>query len=293
MGLPGHCLIILNTSRKLLINSLFIIFTAYGFLPSSYALELSTLTSSQSNYKHFFTINTTAPIQVYQQNSEETEERISLLQWEESLDTQYKIPPSYDRNNHFKAWIRDPSRSSCFNIRDLVLHRQALEPIVTSKENLCKIASSKWYDPYSDQYFTQVTQLHIDHVVPLKHAYLAGASEWTPSKRCHYANFYEDPNHLLAVSGHENVSKRDKSPSSYLPPNKKFQCHYIAIWLRIKAIWHLKISDTEASTIHEFILQNHCPQDLFYISKAEYEHYERLSEKAPQACQNKKSLATN
>lgn len=212
--------------------------------------------------------------------------KLSLLAWTFHSDPQYQAPETYQRTKHFRGWIIDPSQNTCFNVRNLVLHRNALQPITLDPKNNCRIQSSSWYDPYSDEYFLRANELQIDHVVPLKNAYLAGAWNWDTAKRCHYENFLEDSTHLIPVEKTANLSKGERGPESYMPINTRFHCNYLAMWLRIKALWHLKIATLEADGIRAFINENACPTDLFEMNLQDYQRLEKKTQEPPEVCYN-------
>jgi hypothetical protein len=210
--------------------------------------------------------------------------RINLLDWLYVTDPQWMPPESYRRTVHFRGWITDPSRETCFDVRNLVLARQALDAFQTDANNKCRIYSSTWYDPYSDEYFHLAADLQIDHVVPLKNAYLAGAHAWSGERRCNYSNFLADHSHLIAVQKHANLSKGDRGPEDYLPINSQFQCQYVAEWLKIKAVWNLKIAIKEAEAIQQFLRETQCAQDGFDLAAEELAQLQVQAETPPEAC---------
>jgi hypothetical protein len=108
-------------------------------------------------------------------------------------------------------------------------------------------------------------------MVPLKHAYLTGAQKWSPSKRCHYANYLANKYHLRAVSGHENMSKNDDGPEGYIPPDKTFQCQYIAEWMKIKAIWQLIATEEELEAVEAVAAERGCSAKSLSMTDAELE----------------------
>ena len=71
--------------------------------------------------------------------------------------------------------------------------------------------------------------LDVDHVVPLKEAYLSGARHWSQSRKRHYANFLQNKDHLIAVYRGANRSKGAKDIAQWLPPNKDYHKVYIRI----------------------------------------------------------------
>jgi hypothetical protein len=217
----------------------------------------------------------------------DTKGPISTLTWRYQQDPQFSPPEAYKRSYHFGGWIKDPSNASCFDVRGLVLIRQALTPVTVEATNSCRIYSASWYDPYSDEYFHLASDLQIDHVVPLKNAYLAGGWDWSQAKRCNYSNFMGYEMHLLAVQSHANLSKGDRGPDAYFPINSQFQCQYVAMWLRIKAYWHLKLAIPEANAIQQFLTEHQCPAELFSVNGDEFLSVEAQTEAAPEACLNR------
>jgi hypothetical protein len=180
--------------------------------------------------------------------------------------------PRYNRVEMFGGWVNEDSPINCYNTRAEVLLRDATHPatISFSTGNPCQVAKGEWDDPYSGTRFKLAKAVQIDHVVPLKNAYRSGAHQWPKERRCHYANFLKDPSHLLAVSGHENMSKGDSAPDSYLPPNEEFTCEYLRTWMQIKAVWSLGYTDEEANAIHGALTAYRCESSFGHISNLEF-----------------------
>ena len=53
-------------------------------------------------------------------------------------------------------------------------------------ENGCSVALGDWYDPLTDQTFTDPSDVDIDHHVALSEAHRSGAAEWDTAKS-HYS----------------------------------------------------------------------------------------------------------
>jgi len=162
----------------------------------------------------------------------------------------------YNREKHFGKW-KDFDKD-CQNTRHEVLIRDAIEFAgvkLTFKENKkgkdCLVLSGVWYDPFTDSLYTLASDLDIDHIVPLKQAWISGAHAWTKEERITYANDMSDVQHLMTVTDHHNQSKGDKAPHQWMPKNKKFHKPYCRIWCRIKVRYKLTV------TVEELIfLQN-------------------------------------
>lgn len=187
----------------------------------------------------------------------------TLLNWQEHDQAPQQPVEPYNRLQHFGAWVGDPTHASCHNTRARALIRDSRKPVQFSESNNCTVKSGEWLDPYTGDIVTDAQQLQIDHVVPLKDAYRVGAFKWNYQQRCAYANFMANNYHLLSVSGHENMSKGDKSPDGYIPPNPRVQCGYLEAWLKIKLIWGLIVLPPEAQAISQLIDHLGCDRNSF------------------------------
>ncbi|MCM2281295.1 MAG: HNH endonuclease family protein [Bdellovibrionaceae bacterium] len=232
-----------------------------------------------------------------QPSRQTTAKTYSLLRW---LQGQAKresvlferIPP-YDRIQHFGSWINEDSPSDCYDTRAEALLRDA-EPNVEVKfyrDNACKVRSGAWYDPYTNRIFKTSHSLQIDHVVPLKNAYMTGAWRWSRPARCHYANYVGNAYHLMTVHGHENMSKNSQDPSGYLPPNRAFLCEYVRSWMKIKLIWGLAVTAEEDQGIRRALQLGRCNPDEQVISEAELREQRRRAAQISAACLRQGSSA--
>lgn len=143
----------------------------------------------------------------------------------------------YNRED-WGSWIDEDGDG--LNTRNEVLAEESLiKPVISNN----KVVYGKWFDKYTGKYFTNPNDLDIDHLVPLKNAYISGASNWSKRKKNRYYNYLKYDNHLIAVSKSANRNKSDKSPVEWLPPNKEYQCEYIREWYKIKVDWGLTIEE--------------------------------------------------
>lgn len=148
----------------------------------------------------------------------------------------------YRREELFGKW-EDLDRD-CRNTRAETLEHSSLAPV----DQACTIHEGKWFDPYTGDTLTRAQDLDIDHVVPLKEAWVSGAFAWTREERVAFANA---PEVLLAVSKGPNREKGDKDPSRWLPPDTAFHREYAARWTRIKLRFHLSADADERSALSE------------------------------------------
>jgi hypothetical protein len=156
-----------------------------------------------------------------------------------------KISTPYSRKD-YKHWI--DADHDCQNTRQEVLISESLEkPILDEKG--CKVISGKWFDPYTNQYFTNTRDLDVDHFIPLKEAHQSGGEFWDKTRKMKYANDLDDPESLIAVYKGANRSKGAKDPSDWMPPNEEYTCEYVKTWQRIKKNWGLTMDKKEAEFI--------------------------------------------
>jgi hypothetical protein len=145
----------------------------------------------------------------------------------------------------FGTWT-DPDRN-CFDTRHDVLRQRSLVTVTfEKKKSRCRVLTGKWNDFYYDEVITDAQKTDIDHVVPLKHAFEIGASEWTTEKR---KNFATDPENLVITNRSYNRTKGAKTILQWMPVNKSYACKYIAKWVAIKKKYELLIDQKELDYI--------------------------------------------
>lgn len=143
----------------------------------------------------------------------------------------------YNRDD-WGSWIDEDGDG--LNTRHEVLAEESLiKPVISNN----KVIKGKWFDKYTGKYFTNPSDLDIDHLVTLKNAHISGASNWSKKKKNRYYNYLKYDNHLIAVSKSANRNKSDKSPVNWLPTNKEYQCEYVREWFKIKTAWGLTIEE--------------------------------------------------
>ncbi|KAI2463978.1 hypothetical protein F4781DRAFT_95938 [Annulohypoxylon bovei var. microspora] len=148
---------------------------------------------------------------------------------------------NYERDL-FPTW--DTITGTC-NTREYVLKRDGTNVVVGSD---CYPTSGTWTSPYDGGVWTAPSDLDIDHMVPLKNAWISGANAWTTDKREQFANDVTRPQ-LWAVTDNVNSSKGDKSPDTWKPPLASFYCTYASAWVGVKSYWKLSITSAEKSAL--------------------------------------------
>ncbi|KAK4444216.1 hypothetical protein QBC34DRAFT_335504 [Podospora aff. communis PSN243] len=148
---------------------------------------------------------------------------------------------TYDRDL-FPTW--NTIEGSC-NTREFVLKRDGSNVVVNSA---CTATSGSWHSPFDGATWTQASDVDIDHMVPLKNAWVSGAKSWTTAKRRDFANDISSPE-LWAVTDNVNQAKGDKSPDAWKPPLTSFYCTYARSWVAVKYKWALSVTSAEKSAL--------------------------------------------
>jgi hypothetical protein len=212
------------------------------------------------------------------------DEAVNLMRWALNRAAWPEPDDPYNRRRDFGTWLRDRHDGSCLNTRAKILVRES-QVRVGMNSTGCTVKTGKWYDPYTGQTFTEASKVQIDHMVPLKNAYISGASQWDWPHRCAYANFMANHFHLVVVSGHENMSKGDSTPAEWLPPNRDFLCAYLKDWLSVKLIWGLIMGPHETFAIKRAFRDAHCDPNSFTISPEELAQQREAIDTELSACQ--------
>jgi hypothetical protein len=121
---------------------------------------------------------------------------------------------------------------------------------VTFKDGkTCKVLAGEWLDPYTSKFFTNPSDLDIDHMVALRDAHESGGHAWDKAKKKAYANDLDDPQHLIAVAARANRSKGARGPDEWLPPNPAVRCQYLKDWSAVKTKWGLTMTAGESRMV--------------------------------------------
>jgi len=148
---------------------------------------------------------------------------------------------TYDRDL-FPHWH---TVSGTCNTRETVLKRDGSGVVVNSA---CTATSGSWYSPYDGATWSLASDVDIDHMVPLKNAWISGAWAWTTAKRESFANDLTNPQ-LIAVTDNVNQSKSDQSPDAWKPPLTSYHCIYARMWVKVKYVWALTVTSAEKSAV--------------------------------------------
>lgn len=143
--------------------------------------------------------------------------------------------PQYERAEFGVAWT-DVDGNRC-DTRDDILARDAQRAGGTYETtNGCTVVGIEMTEPYAGVHVTSKSELDIDHVVPLKVAWVSGAYAWNARVRLNLAN---DPRNLLAVDDDTNQhAKGDKTPDRWLPAPAA-RCEYARMYVTVLKAYEL------------------------------------------------------
>ena len=174
----------------------------------------------------------------------------------EELEVTGRAPKKgYERSQFYEDW---PLIDGC-SLRQRIIRRELGDSAIL---NGCNVVAGEYDEPYTGEHmvFTEKSQIsakiQIDHVVALSDAWQKGAQYLSAEVRYEIAT---DPLNLLAVDGEANQNKSDGDAATWLPPNKKFRCQYVARQVSVKFKYGLWVTQAEKEAILR-ILEN-CPNE--------------------------------
>lgn len=158
--------------------------------------------------------------------------------------------PDYDRDD-WKHWMDEDK--DCQDTRQEVLVAESIIAVTFKTDKNCKVETGKWNAPYTGKIVTSASSLDIDHMVPLKNAHDSGGWGWSAEKKKRYANYLDDPQHLIGVAASANRSKGSKGPEAWKPAMQSYWCQYAIDWVVIKDTWELTVTASEVSALREML----------------------------------------
>lgn len=149
--------------------------------------------------------------------------------------------PSYERSLFGHGWI-DLDGDGRDSREELLEHRDAHQD---------GLKNDVWILPYSGRVYSgPPSHLDIDHIVPLKEAWLSGASYWTDDQRESFAN---DPINLEISHRSVNRSKGSRRPDQWMPPSRDYHCVYVYRWSLVKNVYNLSMTSSEEDYIESVL----------------------------------------
>lgn len=156
----------------------------------------------------------------------------------------------YDRDRYGDGWA-DEDGDGC-STREEILQRGLTQKTFKSSGGCQVVAGGVLADPYSGRSITftrgvtSSAEVQIDHVVALADSWQKGAQQWTAAQRQAFAN---DPMNLLAVDGKLNQGKGAGDAATWLPPNRRYRCSYVARQVAVKAKYRVSVTAAERDAI--------------------------------------------
>jgi hypothetical protein len=108
------------------------------------------------------------------------------------------------------------------------------------------VTNGIWKCKYTGVTCSTKTKVDIDHIIPLKYAHDHGTYRLSGTAKHSFAN---DTLNLVEVSIHENRSKGDKGPSTYMPPQNA--CFYVSRWYLVSSKYKIKIDRNDSITLSQ------------------------------------------
>lgn len=161
-------------------------------------------------------------------------------------DTDCEEGTEYVRDCFGSSWA-DVDGNGC-DTRNDILARD-LEAITLDSDD-CTVLTGTLVSAYTGETINfergegTSSEVQIDHVIPLSWAWQNGADEWTDDEREAFAN---DPENLIAVDGHSNMSKSDSGPADWAPEINK--CEYMKHFEQVANDYELPLDEADANGI--------------------------------------------
>ena len=155
--------------------------------------------------------------------------------------------PVYDRDD-YKHWIDADDNGA--DTREEVLEQESQYLVDwIEKGSKWKVEEGLWFCPYTGRTTYDPSDIDIDHMIPLKEVHQSGGHAWNAQRKQDYANDIDNPNTLIAVDDSSNISKLDRDPANWLPPNRSYWCEYLTAWVNVKKKWDLTVDQAEVDAL--------------------------------------------
>ena len=158
--------------------------------------------------------------------------------------------PAYDRSD-WKHWVDDDG--DCQDARQEVLIEESLDEVTFETDEQCRVETGRWWAPHLGHHLGNPSHIDVDHHVPLKNAHDSGGWRWDAERKREYANYLEDPDHLVAISSRHNRSKGARGPGEWTPPDNDLWCDYATDWAEVKEKWELTMTPVESEIVMDML----------------------------------------
>ena len=158
--------------------------------------------------------------------------------------------PDYDRQD-WKHWTDEDG--DCQDARNEVLVAESRAAVAYRTDRQCRVSAGEWSAPYSSTIVTDPGKLDVDHMVPLGNSHQSGSWRLSAEERERYANYLDDPQHLIAVTASANRSKGARGPEDWKPEDRTHWCRYATDWITAKDTWDLTVTQHEYDALVEMV----------------------------------------
>ena len=122
-----------------------------------------------------------------------------------------------------------------------------------------RVVAGRWRCRFTRDFVFDAAGLDIDHIVPLKEAWISGAHRWSSDRRARYSSGYGVRSNrrswLLPVTASVNRSKGARRPDEWMPPLDRYHLNYAALWIATKRQWRLGVTAAERAALEKALLK--------------------------------------
>ena len=173
----------------------------------------------------------------------------------ETVEFDLRVEEAYSRNQFGHGWRDNDGDGQDERQETLIRYHDSKRggPLVMESDG-DRVEQGLWFCRFTGEWFTDPSDMDIDHFVPLKAAWMSGAARWDRDRRMQYSNGYgikskKRRSWLIPVSASANRSKGARGPDEWLPSREAYRVNYAATWIRTKAYWKLTVTAAEADTL--------------------------------------------
>ncbi|WP_375387386.1 excalibur calcium-binding domain-containing protein [uncultured Amnibacterium sp.] len=157
------------------------------------------------------------------------------------LDVAKEARAASFRAARFSGWVDADGDGA--DTRAEVLSSESTTPVTVDAKGA--VRTGRWVSPYDGVTVSSVAKARVDHLVPLKEAWVSGAASWTSTKRQAFTNDLGFAPALAVISVKAARAKGSREPDAYLPSLRSDRCTYVKDWIATKYRWGLSVDPVE------------------------------------------------
>lgn len=135
-----------------------------------------------------------------------------------------------------------------------VEHRDVPTATFRNDSPQARVVSGTFIDPYTGLPVEVIggaqADADIDHIIPLKEAYVSGANKWSNEQRKDFAN---DMDNLVYTASGVNRAKSDKDAGEWIPSYEPSQCIYAVKAIEVKGNYKLSVDSAEKAALQNLL----------------------------------------